>query len=250
MPYFIEALDEPVTTVRYPGPDEAGRRVRSLFSRGGSPVTGNAGISAEPLLECRSVTCEREGRQLFRHLDLTVSAGECMVLTGPNGSGKSTLLRCIAGLFPDYEGEINVRDLVYLGHRPGVSQALSPLENLRWYANLQQLRGDLEQLLSRVGLAGYEDVLCQNLSAGQQRRVALARLLLDAQGSASTRLWLLDEPFTALDTSGQDLVRTIIVEHVGSGGAAVCATHQPLEIPDTLSLRLGEVSESVKDAVT
>jgi heme exporter protein A len=206
-------------------------------------VTSSAGIAAEALLECRGVACEREGRQLFRDLELTVNAGECVILTGPNGSGKSTLLRCITGLFPDYEGEINVGSLAYLGHRPGVSLALSPLENLRWYASLQEQRGDLQQLLARVGLQGYEGVLCQNLSAGQQRRVALARLLLDPEGGAAARLWLLDEPFTALDPSGQDLVRTIIVEHVRSGGAAVCATHQALEIPDTVSLRLGEVTE-------
>jgi heme exporter protein A len=162
-----------------------------------------------------------------------------VALTGPNGSGKSTLLRCIGGLFPDYSGTIRVDTLEYLGHRPGVALALSPLENLRWYADLagpvrQTTRPDPVELLERVGLAGYEDMLCQHLSQGQLRRVALARLML-----GNGRLWLLDEPFTALDVNGQALVRSLVVEHLQAGGAALCATHQTLEVPGSTDLVLG-----------
>jgi heme exporter protein A len=195
---------------------------------------------SSPLLSLRGVGCRREGRTLFRDLDLTVAAGECVSLTGPNGSGKTTLLRCVNGLYPDYEGTIEAADLAYLGHRPGVSLPLSPLENLRWYANLapaaEEVPGTaaLVTLLERVGLAGFEDLPCQRLSAGQQRRVGLARLMLDG-----SPLWLLDEPFTALDAQGQALVRALLVEHARGGGAALCATHQDLEVPGGTEVRLG-----------
>ena len=195
-------------------------------------------------MNIQHLTCAREGRELFADLNLTLNAGECMVLTGPNGSGKTTLLRCISRLFPDYEGQIEAASLEYLGHRPGVALMLTPLENLRWFASLNQIPGgpgqartneaELTQLLERVGLAGYEEVLAQQLSAGQQRRVALARLEL-----GRGRLWLLDEPFTALDSGGQDLVRSLIEEHVDAGGAVLSATHQPLGLPRSLELKLG-----------
>ena len=172
---------------------------------------------------------------LFSGLNLTIEAGECVSLTGPNGSGKSTLLRCIAGLFPDFSGEIRADSISYLGHRPGVTLGLSPIENLRWYAALESSAAevDLVALLADVGLAGYEEVLCARLSAGQQRRVALARLRLDAG-----RLWLLDEPFTALDAGGQDLVRDLIARHLAAGGSVLCATHQDLDVPDASELSL------------
>ena len=199
------------------------------------------------LLRVQGLYCQRDGRELFGGLDFQMSAGQCIALTGPNGSGKSTLLRCISGFFPDYQGEIEAAGVAYLGHRPGVSLSLSPLENLRWYAGLYsesrrnaraQEQGyagvDLPVLLDRVGLAGYEELLCQGLSAGQQRRVALARLMMD-----SSRLWLLDEPFTALDAEGQDQVRSIISAHMEAGGAALCATHQDLQVPGSIGLSLG-----------
>ena len=190
---------------------------------------------AESLLICRSVSCVREGRPLFVDLDLTVAEGQLLELTGPNGSGKSTLLRSVAGLFPDYEGTIEAAPLVYLGHRPGISPLLTPRQNLAWYAGLKSLQAELSGLLSRVGLSGYEDVPCQHLSAGQQRRVGLARLMLEANP-----LWLLDEPMTALDSDGQDLVRALLTDHLADGGGAVCATHQPLGIPGGAVFVLGQ----------
>lgn len=189
---------------------------------------------SESLLRLQDLGCEREGRRLFSGLNLSIAGGECVSLTGPNGSGKSTLLRCISGLFPDYDGSVEASSLSYLGHRPGVAPGLSPLENLRWYAALGgAAEVDLPDLLASVGLAGYEDVLCARLSAGQQRRVALARLQLDPG-----RLWLLDEPFTALDVRGQDLVRSLIEGHTTDGGAALCATHQDLGIEYASELSL------------
>jgi heme exporter protein A len=187
-----------------------------------------------PLLDITDVTCEREGRELFAHLSLQVYPGTCVELTGPNGSGKSTLLRCITGLFPDYEGSIVVAQMLYLGHKPGVSSLLTPIENLRWYQALTDSDHSAADALARVGLRGYEEVRCQNLSAGQHRRVSLARLLV-----CQAPLWLLDEPFTALDDGGRELVRELLVAHCAQGGAVVCATHQALGVADTQALRLG-----------
>jgi heme exporter protein A len=195
-------------------------------------------VGRPPLLELAEVGCVRDGRWLFRDLALAVHPGECLELVGPNGSGKSTLLRAIAGLYPDYVGTVRAADGLYVGHRPGISAVLTAGENLRWYAALQAAAGpgrsDVALALQRVGMAGYENVACQQMSAGQQRRVALARLLL-----GGGRLWLLDEPLTALDAAGQDLVRSLIEEHLADGGAAVCATHQPLGIAGVRELRLG-----------
>jgi len=194
--------------------------------------------SAEPLLTLAELGCVRDSRWLFRDLSLMVHAGECLELVGPNGSGKSTLLRIAAGLYPDFSGTLRAADGLYVGHRPGISAVLTAAENLRWYAALQtgsalQASG-VRAVLERVGMAGYENVVCQQMSAGQQRRVALARLLL-----GGGRLWLLDEPLTALDAAGQRLVRALIEAHLAAGGAAVCATHQPLGVAGARQLELG-----------
>jgi heme exporter protein A len=195
------------------------------------------------LLAASALGCERDGRVLFSALDLELKRGDLVELTGSNGSGKTTLLRILAGLCGDYAGRVD-RDgheagwLHYLGHRAGLSAALSPLENLRWYTSVAG-SGDARdehrlKALARVGLAGYEDTPCHQLSAGQQRRAALARLIAHV-----AKVWLLDEPLTALDTDGARLVRALLVEHRARGGAAICATHQPLGVDGARSLVLG-----------
>lgn len=177
------------------------------------------------LLDVRDFGCERDGRVLFDSLSIRLGPGECLELRGPNGSGKSTLLRAVAGLYPDFTGTIEAAESLYVGHRLGVSALLTAGENLRWYAALQPGGSPAAGALERVGMSGYERVACQHMSAGQQRRVALARLLV-----CSAPLWLLDEPLTALDRAGQSLVRDLIGEQCAAGGAVLCATHQPLEI--------------------
>jgi heme exporter protein A len=198
------------------------------------------------LLTIKNLTCIREGRTLFRNLNLALNSGDCVQLTGPNGSGKSTLLRCVAGLFADYSGNLEAAPFLYLGHKPGVSALLTPLAHLRWFASMTGSTGDPLQALARVGLAGYEEIVCQQMSAGQQRRVALARLLIsdgqaeqDAGEKRSRPLWLLDEPFTALDDKGQELIRQLLTEHLQSGGGALCATHQDLGLAGSRALALG-----------
>ena len=206
---------------------------------------------SEPLLEGRGLTVWRGETLLFEELDVSVRAGEVLQLAGPNGSGKSTLLRALIGLAELDEGEIDwcgrpvrrVRDafhaeLLYIGHKSGISGALDPRENLR--ALLGAEAGDgarVAAALGELGLAGRLDIPCRALSAGQQRRVALARLVLQER-----RLWFLDEPLTALDAAGLDWVRARIVARARSGGAVVYTTHQPLVLPDVPArvLTLGE----------
>ena len=195
-------------------------------------AAGNA--QNDPPLLLGGVGCQRDGRWLFRQLSLELACGQSLELVGANGSGKSTLLRIIAGLYPDHVGTVRASDCLYLGHRPGVSAALTAAENLRWYATLQGSRLDVEIALDEVGMSGYGEVSCQQMSAGQQRRVGLARLVL---GGAP--LWLLDEPLTALDLDGQLLVRRLVETHLAAGGAALWATHQTLGLPGTRQLVLG-----------
>jgi heme exporter protein A len=193
---------------------------------------------SEPLLSTRALSCERDGRVLFESLDLDVAPGDIVELRGANGSGKTTLLRCMAGLTQDFSGAIDrPARFVYLGHRGGLNRELTALENLRWYAALEGVDGRaevLERALADVGLAGYALTPCEQLSAGQQRRVTLARLRF-----AAAALWLLDEPLTALDDAGCDLVRSLLDGHRSRGGGAVCATHPLLGIAGIRSTTLG-----------
>ena len=203
--------------------------------------TDEAGANgaAASLLEGRGLTVWRGENLLFDELDVAIGEGEVLQLAGPNGSGKSTLLRALVGLAELDEGDVlwrgrptrQVREsfhaaLLYVGHKPGISGALDPRENLR--ALVGPEAGDaarLEAALVELGLGERLDVPCRALSAGQQRRVALARLRLQ-----SRRLWLLDEPLTALDAAGLDWVRARIVERACTGGTVVYTTHQPLAL--------------------
>ncbi|MEC7613399.1 MAG: heme ABC exporter ATP-binding protein CcmA, partial [Pseudomonadota bacterium] len=148
---------------------------------------------------------------------MTVQAGDCLELLGPNGSGKSTLLRTLAGLHSQFTGEFDSAALVYQGHRLGLDELLSPLENLAWFAGLQDKtldRSKALEVLGRLGLLEQARTPCQRLSAGQQRRAAIARWLLAPQP-----LWLLDEPFNALDAQSQQLLNELLGEHCAGGGA-------------------------------
>ncbi|MEE4299646.1 MAG: cytochrome c biogenesis heme-transporting ATPase CcmA [Pseudomonadales bacterium] len=189
----------------------------------------------EAVLELADLACERDDRVLFDGLALRVSAGEAVQVRGANGAGKTTLLRCIAGLHVDYSGTVRIlgatddagrEGLLFFGHRTGLSSALTAAENLAWSGALggvEQEAGAIAAALARVGLAHWDDVPCQQMSAGQQRRVALARLVL---GIGRLPLWLLDEPFTALDDAGIAMVVELMREQLAHGGAVLFATHQ------------------------
>jgi heme exporter protein A len=194
----------------------------------------------ELLLEARDLSCERDHRVLFEGLDLSLDRGQVLQVAGANGSGKTTLLRFLSGISSAYAGEIRwcgkLLDAVmvsyrsqflYLGHAPGVSLQLTPLENLRWYFSLNESVSEegLWWALGVVGLVGFEEVPAYRLSAGQQRRIALARLRL-----SQVPLWILDEPFTAIDLAAVAELEQILAEHARDGGAVVLTTHHTLNI--------------------
>ncbi|PYC07546.1 heme ABC transporter ATP-binding protein CcmA [Pseudomonas protegens] len=191
-----------------------------------------------PLLEAVALACERDWRMLFEHLELRLTGGDMVQISGPNGSGKTSLLRLLAGLMQPTSGQVLLngqplhaqraelaRNLLWIGHAAGIKDVLTPEENLNWLCALHQLatRDAIWQALAAVGLRGFEDVACHTLSAGQQRRVALARLYLDGPP-----LWILDEPFTALDKQGVAQLEEHLANHCERGGMVVLTTHHTL----------------------
>ncbi|MDR3054953.1 MAG: cytochrome c biogenesis heme-transporting ATPase CcmA [Zoogloeaceae bacterium] len=204
------------------------------------------------MLKVLNLECLRGERRLFHGVGFGLDAGELLYLQGKNGAGKTTLLRMLCGLTPPAAGEIlwrgeNIRnlggefhaELCYLGHQNAIKEDLTPLENLRASARLagETLDEDAAlDALERVGLAGREDLACRYLSQGQKRRVALSRLVHERRA-----LWILDEPFVALDTQAVSWLADIIGGHLQRGGLAALTTHQPVEIPSARvrELRLG-----------
>ena len=198
-------------------------------------------IWAKTMLDVSDLCCVRGEKPLFSGLGFRLEGGELLYLHGRNGSGKTSLLRILSGLLPAAGGEVRWRgesverlgedyrrELCFLGHHNAIKEELTPLENLQLARRLGDEPPDEEAALSalaRLGLAGREDLPCRYLSQGQKRRVALSRLVNDRRA-----LWLLDEPFVALDTAAVELVATLIAMHVQLGGLAVLTTHQSVDI--------------------
>jgi heme exporter protein A len=200
-------------------------------------------------LSAWDLTIERGGRRLIAGLSFAADEGASLIVSGPNGAGKSTLLRALCGFLPVEAGgfaleggdpERTVGEQAhYLGHADGVKGALTAGENLAFAAAMlgrQASRAAQEAALSQVGLAHVIDFPARLLSAGQKRRVALARLLV-----ALRALWLLDEPATALDAAAQAALLAIMQAHLGSGGIIVAAAHAPLGLEGAQEVRLGAV---------
>lgn len=201
-----------------------------------------------PLLQATSLSCERDDRILFTGVDLAVEAGSLLRVEGPNGAGKTTLLRILAGLHAGYEGEILwcgepirrarehfLRNLLYIGHRHGIKPLLTPLENLGALLarNPGMTRDQQEEALEAVSLLPFAHIPCHHLSAGQQRRVALARLYLSDEP-----LWILDEAFTAIDRAGVESLERLLEKRMAAGGAIILTTHHRLSIQGARSLDL------------
>jgi heme exporter protein A len=194
------------------------------------------------MLEVMDLACCRGDRQLFSELSFALEPGSLLHVRGRNGSGKTTLLRALCGLLAPEAGEIRWKgedsrhlgddyrtDILYFGHLNGIKGDLTGIENLRVSTTLEGNRVGEERLwsvLGQMGLAGFEDLPTRMLSQGQKKRVALARLLV-----SDAPLWILDEPFTALDTDAVDLLQTLIAGHVENSGMVVLTTHQ--EVPIT-----------------
>lgn len=195
----------------------------------------------------RGLRCVRGGREVFSGLDFTAAAGEAVAVMGRNGSGKTSLLRLIAGLLIPAGGTITLdggdgeltlpEQCHYLGHRDALKPALSVAENLTFWADfLGGERRDAAESLTKVGLDHATHLPAAFLSAGQRRRLSLARVL-----TVRRPVWLLDEPTTALDAAGQDMFGGLMREHLGQGGLIIAATHAPLGI-DSRELRIGEMA--------
>jgi heme exporter protein A len=204
------------------------------------------------MLEVANLECIRGDRRLFTGLSFELAAGELLHLHGHNGSGKTTLLRTICGLITPTAGEVRWRDenvrklrdefaseLVYIGHKNAIKADLTGTENLRIACQLDGIPVSVKQAwaaLEKMGLRGHEDLPVRVLSQGQKKRVALARLLLN-----KAPLWILDEPFTALDKAAVAYLQTVIQDHVAAGGLVMLTTHQEVALTqgEVKSLRLG-----------
>ncbi|MBN4075799.1 MAG: heme ABC transporter ATP-binding protein CcmA [SAR86 cluster bacterium] len=192
------------------------------------------------MLTVNNLYCERDERVLFQNLDFSVAEGEAWQIQGSNGSGKTTLLRILCGLNDEFTGEILWRgieqrkarqdfnrEVFYLGHAPAINKALTAKENLSWYCASRGLTNtdQIKTVLNSFNLYGYEDMPCYLMSAGQQRRVSLARMLL-----SQAMLWMLDEPFTALDKQGVLELEVLLSEHAKTGGSIILTTHHNLQM--------------------
>ena len=216
--------------------------------------TRESPVQLQPLLQLHNVACERDDQLLFAPISLAVNTGQIVQLEGPNGVGKTSLLRSICGLSSRYRGEMFWRgqplvqkrfefasESLYLGHHAGLKAALNARENLLWWAASRGIdaKPTADNALAEVGLAGYELSPCYQLSAGQQRRVALARLFL-----ADVPLWILDEPFTAIDKYGVAELESWLVAHAARGGAVLLTTHQPLSMDALVKVELSAADDA------
>ena len=200
-------------------------------------------------LSLENIALERGERRIADGINACVAGGAALLLHGPNGSGKSTLLRVLAGLLPPAEGAIrwNGADvarereahrarLCYLGHQDALKAGLTAIENLRFWARFAAHGADAEAALRAFGLTRLADRPARVLSAGQKRRLALARLAL-----SEAPLWLLDEPVTALDADARTAFMALLTRHLANGGVAMIATHEPLAI-EAGTLQLGSAA--------
>lgn len=217
------------------------------------------------MLQVFDLTAIRDERVLFESLQFTIKPGELVQIEGRNGTGKTTLLRIIAGLGHSDEGEVHWKsasieknreiyheDLLFLGHQTGVKRELTAFENLAFYHKIHcstqsesatkpqtadEFKQEIWKVLAQVGLAGREDVPVSQLSAGQQRRVALGRLWLSKHP-----LWILDEPLTAIDKQGVKVLESLFLNHAEQGGIVILTTHQDMfeDNPKLRKIKLGD----------
>jgi heme exporter protein A len=192
------------------------------------------------MLEVSNLACSRGDHRLFSGLSFALQPGQIMQVQGENGSGKTSLLRTLCGFLPPDEGDILWRgestrelgedycaEMLYLGHLNAIKDELSALENLRISAGLSGVELDEKEAIAalrRMGLKGRELLPTKVLSQGQRRRVALARMLV-----SDAKLWILDEPLTALDVGAVALIEGLLAEHLAQGGMVIFTTHQPLQ---------------------
>jgi heme exporter protein A len=190
-------------------------------------------------LEARGLACSRGPVTLFRDVSFRIESGEWFAVRGANGSGKTTLLRCVAGFTRVDAGQVaRDGDMIYAGHLPGIKDDLTTEENLRGALQLRGVPADSAAIakgLERTGLDKRRHLPARRLSAGQRRRIGLARLMLDP-----APIWIVDEPLTALDAEGEALFEELLARHLERGGLALLATHHDLAPAPARVLRMGE----------
>ena len=199
------------------------------------------------LLQTRDLTCVKDDRVLFEGLNISLSAGQILLVEGKNGSGKTSLLRILTGLSLPESGEIlwkgepisevgadYYEQVNYVGHHDGIKRDLTCLENLRLVQAMgKPLPISLDDALEKVNLYRYGENFVATLSAGQKRRLALARLVV-----TEASLWIMDEPFTSLDKASMAMFQTMFEQHLSSGGVIVMTSHHDIEMPESDVVRL------------
>ncbi len=196
----------------------------------------------EFILEARQIACHRDDRTLFSSLNFHLHSGQILLIEGVNGAGKTSLLRILTGLRQPDEGGLFwnnesiqdlaaafYRDVAYIGHNNGLKDTLTAQENLQYAQALAVPTLSIDEALQQVQLNGYQNTPVRYLSAGQRRRLALARLLCTHK-----TLWILDEPYTSLDKSSIQMVEQLIIKHVKQGGMVVMTSHHETHLPETL----------------
>ncbi|MFT5114100.1 MAG: heme exporter protein A [Parasphingorhabdus sp.] len=193
----------------------------------------------ESVLEASLLSCSRGDNLLFENLNFSIKAGEIHQIQGVNGAGKTSLLRILCGLSQPESGSLSWKgqnieqqreeycgDLLFIGHQNGIKSELTPTTNLVSFTSIHGSveNPDIESILNSVGLYGHENTPCRFLSAGQKRRVAIARLYL-----STAQLWILDEPITALDVEGIEKFQHRLEEHANQGGMVILTSHQDLQ---------------------
>lgn len=194
-------------------------------------------VSQNAVFEVKNIACIRDDRVLFEGLNFKLINHQILLLEGKNGSGKTSLLRIICGFREQDTGELywcgNIikessyySDMAYVGHLDGIKKELTVLENLKMSLSLSQAgKYSIGAALDKVHLSGYDDTLVQSLSAGQKRRLSLARLLI-----TKNTLWVLDEPFTSIDKQGITLIESLMHEHIVAGGMIILTSHHDLNL--------------------
>jgi heme exporter protein A len=196
-------------------------------------------------LSVLQLSCERGYRELFTELNFNLAENEILHIKGENGAGKTSLLRILAGLALPLNGDIYFdsydcrqyrseyyQQIAFMGHKLGIKLELTAVENIYNYCQLAvpQTKQTILNTLEKVGLYGFEEMYCNQLSAGQKRRVAIAQVIL-----SQARLWILDEPFTSLDVIGVEFFLTVIQQHVAQGGMVLLTTHQAINLDNCMT---------------